>query len=398
MSPQAKTVRQLAREVGLETDEVLLSLWDAGMEHVEAPDSRVAPREMKRVLRALQIPDPRELGTVAYWQRQWNMTDAEARAHLLEKFDIKVGPNARVLPKGAVKRLRRESILTPAGEEERAPLINEEPEFRWNCRGHARTVEFLTEGELVQIHEALVENAWNSGDPIEPPGVRDYTLLGSAAFRPQTSLAGELKYRTVESAAAALLHSIVHNHAFHNGNKRTGVVGLLVMLDRNDLLLNCNQGELFRFVLRVAQHRLTPKEWSMRDDREVMAINEWIISNSRQIDKGHRPIRWHELRRILTGIGCDIGQPIPGNKVKISRTIQVRNRFGILRNRQIVGIFPYRSAGHELDLATLNWIRRELQIDEEHGYDSGYFYGSDKRQPDEFIAEYRTLLRRLARL
>lgn len=50
--------------------------------------------------------------------------------------------------------------------------------------------------------------------------VRDMGLLASAAFRPQTVLFGELVYPDLDSQAAALLESIVINHALVDGNKR----------------------------------------------------------------------------------------------------------------------------------------------------------------------------------
>ena len=43
-------------------------------------------------------------------------------------------------------------------------------------------------------------------------------------MRPQTGLGTIDKYPTIEQKAAALLHSLIKNHAFHNGNKRTALV------------------------------------------------------------------------------------------------------------------------------------------------------------------------------
>src|SRR5258708_1626270 len=74
---------------------------------------------------------------------------------------------------------------------------------------------------VLVIHNQLVRDFAESGDPIDPPGIRDRgELLESALSRPQTSIGTTLKYPTIEMAAAALLHALVHNHPFHNGNKR----------------------------------------------------------------------------------------------------------------------------------------------------------------------------------
>jgi death on curing protein len=52
------------------------------------------------------------------------------------------------------------------------------------------------------------------------PPVRDVGLLESALARPQTTVFGEDAYPSFHEKAAALLHSLVKNHPFVDGNKR----------------------------------------------------------------------------------------------------------------------------------------------------------------------------------
>lgn len=210
---------------------------------------------------------------------------------------------------------------------------------------------------------------------------------------------GELKkYFTVEVYAAALLHSLVHNHPFHNGNKRTALVSMLVFLDRNNLLLTCSEQALFKHVLLVAPHGLVPCGASQHADREVIVIAEWICANSRPIQRGERNLRWRELRKILGQQGCTMGSPLPGNKIKIERTVTSPGRLRIPRTRKLKVTAGHRNDGSEVDVNQVNYIRRELHLDEEHGYDGEYFYGKGRQHPDAFIGQYRTLLKRLARL
>ena len=63
--------------------------------------------------------------------------------------------------------------------------------------------------------------------------VRDVGLLESAAARPRTSLWGGDAYPTLGSKAAALLDSLVNNHALVDGNKRLGWLATVVFLDLN---------------------------------------------------------------------------------------------------------------------------------------------------------------------
>lgn len=68
------------------------------------------------------------------------------------------------------------------------------------------------------------------GDPIV---VRDHGLLLSAAGRPRSSVFGQDAYPDVFEKAAALLHSMAHNDAFVDGNKRTAWASAVVFLDLN---------------------------------------------------------------------------------------------------------------------------------------------------------------------
>lgn len=91
---------------------------------------------------------------------------------------------------------------------------------------------------VMSVHNELVAVFADEDDPISPPGIRSYDLLVSACARPNVALGSREKYPTVFGKAAALFHSLVKNHAFHNGNKRTALVTLLSTLQRNNYYLN----------------------------------------------------------------------------------------------------------------------------------------------------------------
>jgi death-on-curing protein len=85
-------------------------------------------------------------------------------------------------------------------------------------------VEYLDTDDLVDLATVLL------GDP---PPIRDLGLLGSAAARPQARAFGEDAYPVLWAKAAALLHSIVKNHALVDGNKRLGWLATAVFLEIN---------------------------------------------------------------------------------------------------------------------------------------------------------------------
>ena len=86
--------------------------------------------------------------------------------------------------------------------------------------------EYLDLDDLVDLARTLL------GDP---PPIRDVGLLGSAAARPQTTAFGEDAYPDVITKAAALLQSIVNNHALVDGNKRLGGRATAVFLELNGI-------------------------------------------------------------------------------------------------------------------------------------------------------------------
>ncbi len=200
--------------------------------------------------------------------------------------------------------------------------------------------------------------------------------------------------------AAALFHSVVQNHCFHNGNKRTGLVAMLVFLDYHSVIATCNEDELFKFTLRMAQHRLIPSHYDQPADREVMEIAQWIRRNSRKLERGERPMSWLKLRRILSrGFDC---QSIPvsggGNRIEITRQIRKRSRFGQKPKAKVLtSRVSYAGDGTTVEKNTLNKIRSDLRLQEQDGVDSKVFYEADSK-PDDFVQYYRLLLRRLASL
>lgn len=89
-----------------------------------------------------------------------------------------------------------------------------------------------------------------------PMEVRDWGLLESALARPRTTVFGEDAYPTVWDKAAALLHSLVRNHALVDGNKRVGFTAAVLLLRRNDVAVAFGEDEAYDLVIAVAEGRL----------------------------------------------------------------------------------------------------------------------------------------------
>jgi death-on-curing protein len=104
-------------------------------------------------------------------------------------------------------------------------------------------VIFLDLEDLLYVAERA------TGGPVE---VRDIGLLESAAARPRASAFGADAYPTLHDKAAALLHSIVRNHALVDGNKRLGLAAVIAFYGLNGRRLTMTNEEAYDVVVAVS--------------------------------------------------------------------------------------------------------------------------------------------------
>lgn len=82
--------------------------------------------------------------------------------------------------------------------------------------------------------------------------VRDIGLLDAAVARPRSSAFGADAYPSLGLKAAALLHSLVRNHALVDGNKRLGWLATMVLLDLNGRETGLDDDDAFDLVMGAA--------------------------------------------------------------------------------------------------------------------------------------------------
>jgi death-on-curing protein len=83
--------------------------------------------------------------------------------------------------------------------------------------------------------------------------VRDVGLLDSAAHRPGAVLYGHEAYQHLDRKAAALLDSLVGNHALVDGNKRLGWLAVVVFYGLNGVGLDAPDEPAYELVMSVAR-------------------------------------------------------------------------------------------------------------------------------------------------
>jgi death on curing protein len=109
--------------------------------------------------------------------------------------------------------------------------------------------EYLTTEDLLQLAHDL---------RVGP--VRDIGLLDSAAHRPTTFVFGQEAYPSIHEKAAALLESVVRNHALVDGNKRLGWLALVVFYGLNDLYFDAPDDTAYELVIDVAAGTTTLRD------------------------------------------------------------------------------------------------------------------------------------------
>ncbi len=107
-------------------------------------------------------------------------------------------------------------------------------------------MQYLTAEQVLFLHFRLVAETGGAH------GLADPDLLLSALVRPRATLDGRDSYPTLCLKAAALAESLIRNHPFVDGNKRTGVASGVLLLRRNGGRLAPSNADLERTALALA--------------------------------------------------------------------------------------------------------------------------------------------------
>ena len=106
---------------------------------------------------------------------------------------------------------------------------------------------YLTLPELLHVAERVL------GPEV---AVRDYGLLEAALARPQATAFGQDAYPSLDTKAAALLHSVTRNRALIDGNKRLGLAATIAFYGLNGRRLTLTNDQAYDLVMNVASGEL----------------------------------------------------------------------------------------------------------------------------------------------
>ena len=127
-------------------------------------------------------------------------------------------------------------------------------------------MKVFTVRQILILHERMIQKYGGSS------GVRDMGMLESAVGRPFATFGGEDLYPDIFMKAGAFIQSIVKNHPFIDGNKRTAFSGTIAFLLANGVFISVNINQAVKWMLRVANENITVDE-----------ITDWL---KRRMTKG----------------------------------------------------------------------------------------------------------------
>jgi len=116
--------------------------------------------------------------------------------------------------------------------------------------------------QVLAVHERAIQKYGGSS------GIRDTSMLQSAIFRPFATFDGQDLYPDIFLKAGALIQSIVKNHPFIDGNKRTAFITTYNFLSLNGVKITAREKEIVKFMVSVANQNLSVDE-----------ISSWLKSN-----------------------------------------------------------------------------------------------------------------------
>ena len=107
-------------------------------------------------------------------------------------------------------------------------------------------MRYLTAGEVMLVNQ----------QEIGPDLLADFGLLEAAVLRPQQSVFGADAYPDIHAKAAAMMHSLIRNHAFIDGNKRTGVLAMVLFYNLNGFQIDAVQEDVIALAVDIAEGQI----------------------------------------------------------------------------------------------------------------------------------------------
>lgn len=126
--------------------------------------------------------------------------------------------------------------------------------------------KYLSIEQVVYIHDEMIQTFGGR------PDVHDFTMLHSAIERPKATFDQKDLYPTIWEKATAMTQSLILNHPFTDGNKRTAFTSCAGFLYLNGYELKFTKNEAIKFTLHIDDHTHSFDE-----------ISDWLKVHSKKL-------------------------------------------------------------------------------------------------------------------
>jgi len=117
-------------------------------------------------------------------------------------------------------------------------------------------VRYLTLNEVLEVHRQVMAQSGGA------EGLMHLSALESALAQPQMTFDSADLYPTLVDKAAVLGYTLIRNHPFLDGNKRTGHAAMEVFLVLNGYEIRASVDEQERVILQVAASEIEREEFT----------------------------------------------------------------------------------------------------------------------------------------
>lgn len=105
---------------------------------------------------------------------------------------------------------------------------------------------YLNKKQIIKIQRQIIREFGGIS------GIRDESILDSALANPLQTFAGQDLYYGISEKIVRLGYSIIKNHPFLDGNKRTGLHSMLILFHLNGFNIKISHEKLTSIIMKVA--------------------------------------------------------------------------------------------------------------------------------------------------
>jgi death-on-curing family protein len=115
-------------------------------------------------------------------------------------------------------------------------------------------MRILDKNHIIYIYDMILQQSGGLN------GIRDERLLDSALKAPFQTFSSIELYPTIYQKAAGLCFGLINNHAFKDGNKRMGILVMMIFMELNGIEILCTDDELIALGLGIADGKIKQEQ------------------------------------------------------------------------------------------------------------------------------------------